>query len=190
MIDPTRFAQVMNGFRLFFKLDESGLSFFEQSYAGFVRSFFPALILAPLHAVHHAAVYMSESPTPSLPVTVIVESLTYIVSVTLFPFVMLYVARFLGKSDRYYAYIVPYNWLQLPVGLILLPLTIMTDFHFVSTDAASALNLIVLGLYVMYGTFLALIALDMSTSTAFGIVVLDILLTLLSGTLIDQIPRT
>ena len=64
MIDSERFAQVLRGFWLLAKLEEGGLSFFEKTYAGFLRSFFPALILAPLHAIHVASQYMTATPTP------------------------------------------------------------------------------------------------------------------------------
>ncbi len=189
MIDSERFAQVLRGFWLLAKLEEGGLSFFEKTYAGFLRSFFPALILAPLHAIHAAAQYMTATPAPSLSVTVIVETLAYILTCTLFPFVMMYVTRSMNKADRFLTYIVPYNWLQLPIGLVVLPLILLADFQVLDNEAIGALNFIILGLFVMYGTFLALIALDVKTSTAFGIVVLDIVLGLLSDTLIDQIPK-
>ena len=102
---------------------------------------------------------------------------------------MMYVARAMNKADQYFTYIVPYNWLQLPIGLVVLPLILLADFQILDNEAIGALNFIILGLFVMYGTFLALIALDVKTSIAFGIVVLDIVLGLLSDTLIDLIPK-
>jgi hypothetical protein len=189
MIDAARLAQVMHGLRLLLRFEPGGLSFFEQSYNGFVRSFLPALLLAPLQAAHIAALYLATDPPPSLAVTAIVEVLAYVLTWTLFPFVMMYVARALERGQRYFTYMVPYNWLQLPVGLIVLPLTLLVDAQVLGAEGAAFFNMVILGAFLLYGTFLARTALELSTTTAFGIVLLDILLTLLSGEIIDQIPR-
>lgn len=188
MFDAARFAQVMRGLRLILVLEPGGLSFFEKSYAGFVRSFMPALVLAPLQIVHIAAVYLAKDPAPGLAATVIVESLAYVVSWTLFPFVMMYLTRSMGKTDKYFTYIVPYNWLQLLVGLVALPLTLLVDVQFLGNDGAIFFNFMLLGFFLVYGAFLAYAALEVSPWTAFGIVAMDILLSLVSSEIIDNIP--
>jgi hypothetical protein len=188
MIDAARFAQVLRGLRLILVLEPGGLSFFEKSYAGFVRSFTPALIIAPLQAVHIAALYLAASPRPGLTSTIIVESLAYMLSWTLFPFVMMYITRSMGKADKFFAYIVPYNWLQLLVGLIALPLTLLVDVRFLGNDGAVFFNFMLLGFFVVYGAFLAHAALEVAPWTAFGIVAMDILLSLVSSEIIDNIP--
>ncbi len=189
MIDATRFAQVLQGLRLLLTLEPGGLSYFEKTYSGFVRSFFPALVLAPFQAIHVAALYRAATPTPDLTVTIIVEVLAYIVSWTLFPFVMLYVARALGKDRAYFTYMVPYNWLQLMMGLIIWPLTLLVDARILGSEGAEFFNFVLLGMLLFYGTYLARTALEIATSLAFGIVAMDIVLSLISNDLIDKIPR-
>jgi hypothetical protein len=188
MIDATRFAQALKGLRLLLVIEPGGLSYFEKSYEGFLRSFFPALIVLPLQIIHLSALYLAKDPAPSLTATIIVESLAYVISWTLFPFVMLYVSRSLGKASNYFTYIVPYNWLQLLMWLIALPLTLLVDAQILDGEGAAFFNFVILGLFLFYGTFLARTALDIATSTAFGIVLMDILLSIVSDELIDQIP--
>jgi hypothetical protein len=188
MIDAARFAQALHGLRLLLTLEPGGLSYFEKTYSGFLRSFFPALVLAPLQIIHVVAFYMAADPTPGLAVSVIVETLAYVLTWALFPFVMLYVTRSLGKDDLYFTYMVPYNWFQLLVGMVVLPLTLLVDFGGLGGEAASVFNFMILGLFLFYGTFLARTALDVTTLTAFGIVMMDILVSLVSSELIDQIP--
>ena len=188
MIDAARFAQALKGLRLLLALEPDGLSFFEKSYAGFLRSFFPALVLAPLQFIHVSALYMAADPTPELAISVIVETLAYVLTWVLFPFVMLYVTRALGKDGAYFTYITPYNWFQLLVGLVVLPLTLLVDFGGLDGEAAAFFNFLILGLFLFYGTFLARTALNVTTSMAFGIVLIDIMISLVSSELIDQIP--
>ena len=146
MIDAARFAQALHGLRLLLTLEPGGLSFFEKTYGGFLRSFFPALVLAPLQIIHIAALYMAADPTPGLTVSVIVETLAYVLTWVLFPFVRLYVTRSLGKDGAYFTYMVPYNWFQLLVGVVVLPLTLLVDFGGLDGEAASVFNFMILGL--------------------------------------------
>jgi hypothetical protein len=187
MIDAARLAQVVYGLRLILRVEPAGLQFFERTYDGFVRSFFPAILLAPLHILHSALTYDAMEKKPELLSYGIIEILSYVLTWTLFPFVMMYVTQLLGKPNRFFDYMVPYNWLQLIVGLVVLPLTLLVDLRLMGADGAAFFNLIILGLFLTYGTFLARAALTVVTSTAFGIVILDILLNLLSNEIIDKI---
>ncbi|MBL8631432.1 MAG: hypothetical protein JNM81_17485 [Rhodospirillaceae bacterium] len=187
MIDAGRLAQVIHGLRSILRVEPDGLAFFERTYDGFVRSFFPAIVLAPLHMAHSALSYDAMKTKPDVMSYGIIEALTYVLTWTLFPYVMIYVTRLLGKPERFFDYIVPYNWLQLLVGLVVLPLTLLVDLQLLGNDGAAFFNFIILGLFLTYGTFLARTALVLSTSTAFGIVILDILLNLLSNEIIDKI---
>ncbi|MBL8642941.1 MAG: hypothetical protein JNK21_03330 [Rhodospirillaceae bacterium] len=190
MIDAARLAQVIHGLRLILRVEPGGLSFFEKTYGGFVRSFLPALLLAPLHFVHSALTYSAMEAKPDTVSYAVVEVLAYVLTWTLFPFAMIYITRILGQPQRYFDYIVPYNWLQLLVGLVVLPLTLLVDLKMLSTDGAAFFNFVILGLFLTYGTFLARTALNVATSTAFGIVILDILLNLLSNEIIDKIGKS
>jgi hypothetical protein len=188
MIDAARLAQVIAGLRQILALEPGGISFFEKSYPGFVRSFFPALVLAPLQASHVAALYLAADPTPGLLVTIVIETLAYVLGWVLFPFIMLYVSRSLGKQGSYFAYIVPYNWFQLLVGLIVLPLTLLVDLRVLGAEGAAFFNFALLAFFMLYGAFLARTALQISTLTAVGIVLMDILVSQVSSELIDRIP--
>jgi hypothetical protein len=187
MIDPARLAQAIHGLRLLIRMEPGCLSFFEQNYNGFVRSFFPALVLAPLHFSHIALVYIDKTEKPDLSMYIITEILAYVLSWTLFAFVMMYIARSLDRAGRYFTYLVTYNWFQLVVGGIVLPLTLLVDLKLIGGLGAELVNVSVICAFLFYGTFLARIALDIATSTAFGIVLLDILLNLLSSEIIRSI---
>lgn len=188
MLDPARIAQIILGLRHVLKLEPAAFSFFEKSYPGFVRSFIPAILLAPFHMAHQAALFFAAEERPSLPLTIIVESLAYVISWALFPFIMLYVVQSLGRAANYFAYLVPYNWFQFLLGLIVLPLTLLFDARLISVEATAFLNFaLIVGVFI-YGTFMARFGLGVSALTAFGIVLMDILTSEVSRALIDRIP--
>lgn len=184
MIDAARIAQAIHGLRLLVRMEPGCLSFFEQNHNGFVRSFLPALVLAPLHFTHIALAYQSAPEKPAIAAYIIIETLAYLLTWVLFPFVMIYIASSLDRAQRYFTYLVAYNWFQLVVGGVILPLTLVVDLKLISTEGASVLNLAVVGTFLFYGTFLACTALDVASTTAFGIVLLDIMLNLLSSEII------
>jgi hypothetical protein len=187
MIDVSRLASVIHGLRVLLRLDVDYVAHFERTYDGFVRSFLPALILAPLHFAHIALAYGDQDAPPGIAIYASTELIAYVMTWTLFPLVMIYAARLLHREERYFAYMVPYNWFQLPLGLVVLPLTVIGDLDVIATDAFSALSLLMLGVLLTYTTFLARTGLRVSTTTAFGLVVLDITLNLLGGQVIEQV---
>lgn len=187
MIDPARLAQAIRGLRLLLQLDTAGFSFFERSYPGFVRSFFPAFVLAPLHIAHGWLAYIARAEKPGVVVYAIVESLSYVMGWVLFPFVMMYVVRLLGRPERYFTYIVPYNWFQIVLGLVFMPLALLADLQVVGPDAVAFFNIMLVAALGMYGTFIARAALALPVTTALGVVLLDVVMALLSDAVIGKI---
>jgi hypothetical protein len=55
------------------------------------------------------------------------------------------------------------------------------------TQALSVLNFVTLGVLLTYTTFLARAGLRLGTASAFGLVVLDIVINLLGGQIIDRV---
>jgi hypothetical protein len=178
MIDSGRLTQVIHGLRLILRLEPGGLSFFEKTYPGFVRSFYPALVLAPLQILESVLGYPFYKIGVGMTSYFVIEALFYVLSCALFPFVMLYITALLGRSDRYFDYIVPYNWLMAIPGLAITLLHILAMAKVVSGEAFAFWWLIILGIATTYSAFLARVALKVPAITALGIVVLDIILLL------------
>lgn len=187
MMDLTRFIQALFGLRLILRLEPGGFSFFEKTYNGFVRSFFPAVLLSPFYFLHTGLSFGDENETLGMAPYFVVETLSYVLSWTIFPFVMIYVARSLDRSDRYFAYLVPYNWFQLTIGGLAMPLLLLIDIGWLDNAGGAFFNFVILGVLMVYGTFLARTALNVATTTALGIVFMDVLLNLLTNELIDKI---
>ena len=66
----------------------------------------------------------------------VVQVLAYVLQWTLFPFVMMYMVRLLQRPGRYFDYMVPYNWLQLPLGLFFYTLQLAAALNLISLQMA------------------------------------------------------
>jgi hypothetical protein len=166
------------GVKLIYKFDARAWDFFDLTPAGFRHAFLVPLILAPLHIGHRLMVFDAEK-SGSLAVSVTGEVLNYVVSWLLFPFAMLYIAPLLARAPRYHALLVPYFWMQLPISLVLSGLQLLVDVGMLPVEVMGPLQLIILAVYAIYGTFVAGIGLGITTGAAFGLVVLDVVLGLL-----------
>jgi hypothetical protein len=187
MISTGQLAAALYGVWLLLKLDARCLAFFDKTPGGFARSFLPALILAPLHFIDAGLAYNKTETSLGFAPYMIVQFIAYVLSWVTFPFVMIYVARLLGREARYLAYMVPYNWFQLLVGGVLLPVMLLTDLNLLPVDAAGFLQLIALLMFFTFGTFIARVGLYVGLTAAIGVVVLDFTLSLLLNQIVARI---
>src|SRR5262249_59220098 len=95
--------------------DRSGLGCFDRSVDGFWRSFRAAILCYPLYLVlltmRVAAADWQHAGGLRI---VTVETIAYVISWTIFPLLMLSLTRRIGRADRFFDFMVPYNWYQLP----------------------------------------------------------------------------
>ena len=186
-MSPRDLAGALYGLGLLLRFNAQAWEWFDKSARGFWLSFTPALIVAPFHAAHLFLAY-GQTPTALAPISyMIVQSLAYVLTWTLFPFAMMYVSQVLGRGGRYFWHLVPYNWLQLPVALALAAVGLLSDFGLIPLDAYRLASLLALAAVAIYTTFIGAVGLHIPVGTALGLVVLDFTLTLLAGALIARI---
>ncbi|MDX2221552.1 MAG: hypothetical protein SFV21_02320 [Rhodospirillaceae bacterium] len=187
MISTRQMAAALTGLWLVLKLEPAGLAFFERNLAGFWRSYVAALILAPLNLLHVVLDFPRAGETLAFTPYLITQALAYVLSWTAYPFAMLYVLNLLDREARFFEYMVPYNWFQLAVGLVVFPISLLFDVGLLSAPGAAFLQLLTLGLFMSYATFLARLTLNIVLSSAFALVVFDILLNLLINQVVARI---
>ena len=176
MIGAEQLAAALAGLRLLLRLDARGLDLFEKTAAGFARSFVIAGVLLPLHAIHWVVSFDAAKENLDFLPYLLVKALTYVLLWVLFPFVMLYVTDLMDRRERYYWHIVAYNWMQLPLGLLMMPIALLADGQLLPQSVLGLLNLGALAAFFFYATFLARWGLKLNPAAAFGIVVLDFVL--------------
>jgi hypothetical protein len=182
-----RTRNALRGLRLLLAFDVRAWNCFDRSLRGFWASFIVAVLLAPLSFTHVIMQFGERTPHLTFVPYLIVESLSYIISWTLFPFVMMYLVVLLQRPQRYFSYMVAYNWLQLPLGVFVYLVHLGGDFHVLPPGAAESIQLFSLLAFFVYGSFIAGYALQLGMGTALSIVVLDFVLGLITEQLISRI---
>lgn len=174
------------GVRQLLKFKLEAWAYFDKSLSGFWASYMPAIILAPFLFAHQLYQFSTGTTKLDLFTFIIIRVLEYVISWTLFPFVMLYVVQLLQRTHRYFWHLVPYNWLQLPLGLVLYSTYLLADAGVMPTAVAGYAQLGAFVLTAIYGTFLAGVGLQVTTGTALSLVVLDLVLGMISSELISR----
>ena len=154
--------------------DKDGLSYFDNSTAGFWRSFFAAVLIAPLFLILLIIRFSVDDIGASAVRFYIIEVIAYIIGWVLFPLIVFYLVETLGKQERYVGFIIAYNWAAVLQNSLYLPFAIFFQVGLIPSEAAGLLNLILLGLVLAYTWFVAKTALDISGTVAGGIIILDV----------------
>ena len=172
-------ATSLYGVWLLLRWDAAGFGLFERSFAGFCRSYAVAFAFLPVYAAHWLVTYDTAASKTPLAVYLFTETMSYVMSWTVYPLAMIYVARILDRDNRYFDYMVAYNWFQVAFVTMSLPISMLANLGVLNAQAATFLSLVAFGAFFAYGTFLAWRALLVGPLTGFGLVLLDFLLSLL-----------
>src|SRR5262249_50177082 len=114
---------------------------------------------------------------------VTVETIAYAISWVAFPLAMLTVTRWIGRAPRFFDFMVPYNWWQLPQSALFLIVGLQSQSAALGVPAAQMLELVVVAGVLVYEWYIARVTLDTTASAALLVVVLDLAL----GALIDRV---
>ncbi len=161
--------------------DEDGLDHFDLTEEGFWRSFGVMVLIVPFLFVSawagHGILseFAATDPTlglvvPPVSVYMIVELVTTYVGWVAYLMVMVPLARAFGAPNRYSVFVVAYNWANLLILLLFLPLYLSWLFGFLSTDFLLSFE-VFLGLaFLVYGWFVAVVSLKASRLDAAAVV--------------------
>jgi len=162
--------------------DRGGLDCFDRTLDGFWRSFRAAIVCYPLYLMLLTMRVADADWQRSGGIRIVtVETIAYVISWTAFPLVMLNVARWIGRAERFFDFMVPYNWYQLPQSMLFVLVGLISaggpPDSGVAQLAAVAGAAAVLG----YEWYLARVAFDTTRSAAALVVLVDLVL----GAVID-----
>jgi hypothetical protein len=161
--------------------DRGGLGCFDRSLEGFWRSFRAAFLSYPLYlALLMMRVAAADWQSAGALRIVTVETIGYIISWTAFPLVMLSVTRWIGRSSRFFDFMVPYNWYQLPQSALFV-LVGLVSANAADSAAVQVLAIGAAAAVLAFEWYLARVALDTTRSAAALVVLVDLVL----GALID-----
>jgi len=153
--------------------DPGGMAFFDASIVGFWRSFFAAVLIAPLYAVLLSVRYRIGLVDAPLERFIPIEAITYVIAWVAFPLAMVTVCRLMEREKKYLGFIVAYNWAAVLQNGVYLPVAILTVTGGIPANAGNFLNLILLALILAYTWFIAKTALNIPGPQAAAVVAFD-----------------
>ena len=166
------------------RLDPGGMAYFEISLAAFWRSFAVAFLVAPFYVIlellnRPEAAAGLEAPAAANPsLTLFVAILKYGVDWVAFPLVMVPLAKLLGLSATYVAFIIAHNWSATIQVAVLVPAGLAVRSGLVGEGGGMLLMFVTVAL-LFYAWFIAKTALRTSGLTAAGLVAVETLLAIM-----------
>ena len=179
MTSLTELKRSIFGAWLLVRFDPNGLLFFGNSIGAFWRSYWAAILAAP------AYIALVIIQTPDLMVTVgplsatIIQISSYITAWFAMPFVMLYICGIIDREKQFYKYFIAYNWATLLQVTLILVVTILTKLGLFSSVFGGILTLVAIIFVLVCQGFIARVALIIPSAGAFGVVTLDLMISLL-----------
>lgn len=140
------------------RLDPHGLSYFNATETGFWRSFFAALLTAPVYILMVALDYAQQplAASDGEGRIVIVHAIAYAISWTAFPLAMATVARLIDRQRHYIRYIVAHNWGNVLEMALFLPVTVVAASGVPQLVVLPAVAMLLIFAYRWYVTRTAL----------------------------------
>jgi hypothetical protein len=157
--------------------DRSALACFDRTLDGFWRSFRAAVICYPLYLVLLAMrVSVAEWQRSGGWRIVTVETIGYVIAWVAFPLLMVNVTRWIGRAYRFFDFMVPYNWCQVPQSLLFVLVGIESGSGLLSANASETIDVVAAVATLVYEWYIARIALETTGSAAGFVVLVDLVL--------------
>ena len=186
MITLREVIQSLYGAYRLARIDPSGLDFFETTQAGFWRSFFAAVIVAPFYLILLMIRYSALQDQVSAVRFYAIETITYVIAWLFFPVVVWTVIQAFDRGQHFIRYIVAYNWAAVLQNALYLPIVILGTAGLLSPMAANVLALFALSLIVVYTWFITRTALDVAMGQAAGIVGMDFFISIVINAIAES----
>ncbi len=112
-----------------------------------------------------------------------VETIGYVIAWVAFPLLMMTATRWIGRAHRFFDFMVPYNWCQMPQSALFAVVGLVSADEMLSTQFSEAIDIVAAIATLVYEWFIARVALDTTAAAAVFVVLLDLVL----GVFVSQI---
>jgi hypothetical protein len=177
---------IFGAWRLF-RLDPKAMAYFDNSVEGFWKSFFAAVLFAPVHAIIVAMELSTVETTVDPASVVIIQTLAYVITWLAFPLASFYVIQNMGRESNFVGYIVAFNWSAIIQMTILLPYSLLAVSGVLPDPITNLIGLAVTVVVLGYLWFIARTALDITGFPAVGLVLLSLVIELIVKGITDNI---
>ncbi len=159
------------------KGDRGGLSCFDRTLDGFWRSFLAGVWSYPLYMVLLTMrVSFAQWQAAGGVRVILIETIAYVIAWVAFPLVMLSVLRWIGREQRFFDFMVPYNWCQLPQSVLFVLVGLDSESGILGDPIAQAIEVAAAVAVLVYEWYIARVALETSAAAATLVVLVDLVL--------------
>lgn len=159
--------------------DLQGTTYFDRSPRGALRSFWVAAILLPAYVIM-VLLHLIERPAAIAPAAlVLVHGVAYLIGWTAYQVTVLWLARFMDREAEGFGYIAMYNWSQLLIMLMVLPVSALRVGQMLPEGLTGLLELLVNLAVIAYLWFIARAGLQVGPFAAMGLVAVDLTLSMI-----------
>lgn len=168
--------------------DPAGMTFLDRSRDGALKSFYAAAVLLPVHLVLAIANnWEFFAKGPSIATWMILDAITYAIGWMLIPVLMISVTHWIDRWNRFFDYIVAYNWSQVVMAVAWLPLHTLRLTEAIPEEFFTILGLAMLALLLFYAWFVFKVSLDITGGLAASLVAGDYVLSLMSFQVFENV---
>lgn len=162
---------------------------FDCSVDGFWRSLFAAVLALPANMLITARTVLD---TPDIDYGMqdgIRDLMIYAVVWLAFPLVMVHVSTALGRREKLLDYLVPYNWMSVPVGYLFAVVSLIGFSGILAPGVEAVAFVLIYGAAVLLFQEVARRQLAVTSAVAFGIVVFDFVFSIVLMNLLESLSR-
>ena len=163
--------------------DPNGMRYFDRSMTGFWRSFYVAVLVAPLWIIILAVDFAPMHFAGGWARVAIAETIGYVINWVAYPLAAYYLTRFIDRPQEYAGFIVALNWGSLIQLGLQMPAHVIAGTAVVPAGLGEVLVVGTQLVALIYEWFITRTALRLSGFGAIGFVVLDFLI----GSVVNEI---
>ena len=159
--------------------DPGGIACFGTSIGGFWRSFRAALLCYPFYLILLSfPIQLGDGPIVEIDAGgfYAVETIHFVISWVAFPLIVLPIADFFGRGDRFLVFMTAYNWCQVPQTVMFAAIALLGGAEILSAHAMLSVDLVLGIAALVYEWYVARVALAVTGSRATLVVIADIIL--------------
>ncbi len=180
-------VRALFGAFLLVRRDPRGMGFFNITVEGFWRSFFAAVLVAPMFAIIMALHRTEQAAEFTVAWQFLSQTIRYALDWAVYPVIVAVVARLINLSHLYVGYIVAYNWAKVLINAVFLVLAVLAAPDIVPDALINFLKLATLVAVIYYLWFVTCTALQLAWYVGAALVAVEFVTSLLVDGIINRV---
>lgn len=177
------------GTALLARLDPRGIEVLDRTPEGAAKSFSAAVVILPAFLVLMLIRDGAALEETNVLRFALIEAIAYVISWTAFPVLMVWIVGLILRQERYFDFLVAYNWAQCWQMAVFLPIVVLGAWGVVPDMPMQLISMVAMMLVLGYAWYVLKTALDVGGLMAAGLLSVDFAVTLLIADITEVLLR-